>query len=185
MEIEEKWPRRLFVAVDIPGQIKAALVDGPGHPWPGRAVPAENMHLTLRFLGRTEEVGYDRLLAALSAIAHPPFHLQLTGLGTFPNPRRATVLWVGMDQGATDLIELAGEVEGAALTAGFAAEERPFHPHLTLSRIRPHQDVTAVLAQPLPVGLRFKVNDFALFESHLGRGGARYEVLERFVLTQD
>ncbi len=172
--------RRLFVALDIPDEIKAAL--STGRPWPGRPVPPENLHLTLRFLGSTDQIRYERLLAALAAIQQPGFLLRFDGLGAFPNPRKATVLWLGLATGAAELAALADLVEEAAQNVGFQPEDRPFHPHLTLSRIRPHQDVSTSLDREVANGMSVKVNEFLLMESHLGRGGARYEILDRFPL---
>jgi hypothetical protein len=75
----------------------------------------------------------------------PAFALGFGRLGAFPKPRRATVLWVGVEEGAREIRALAAEVEAAARRAGFAAEEKAFSPHLTLSRIQPPQDVSSLI----------------------------------------
>jgi 2'-5' RNA ligase len=103
-------------------------------------------------------------------------------LGAFPHPRRATVLWLGVSTGVDRLGELAADCEDAAQAIGYEPESRPYRPHLTLSRIRPDQDL-----RPLVDGLAFPAVSFtarsiALFRSMLGRGGARYEVVENFPL---
>ena len=66
--------------------------------------------------------------------------------------------------------------------AGFAAEDRPFRPHLTLSRFRPHQDVTSLLESVLIPAVPMPVGRIVLYRSHLGRGGATYEEMEEFPL---
>lgn len=174
---------RLFVAVPVPTEVRAALVatldriDLPGKP----VVPA-NWHLTLAFLGVADQVRFERLLAELDQLVLPPaFGVVLAGLGAFPTPRRATVLWVGLTRGEGRLRELAGAVGEGAEAAGFEPGERPYHPHLTISRVRPDVDARSLL--DTPVGpFRLTVDHLAVFRSHLGGPVARYEVMERFPL---
>lgn len=179
---------RLFLAVDPPDDARRRLVATiaeqlDGRPLPGRPSPPENWHLTLRFLGDTDEVGYERLLATLDQAELPAaFAAGFDGLGAFPRPERATVLWVGIDPGRDALAELANQVEDAVEAAGWAPEERPFRPHLTLARIWPHQDVRPVLAKVHPTVPPWPVDAVRLYRSHLGRGPARYEELEVFPL---
>lgn len=179
---------RLFLAVDLPEPVRdllaAVLVRwNEGRPLPGRPVPPANWHLTLRFLGDADEVGRDRLLAALDGRGPGGrVRVRLNGLGAFPTPRRATVLWLGVSEGAAALDRLAAVAEEAAVSAGWPPEDRPFHPHLTLSRIRPDQDVRPLLARPQPEPVAFDAGAITLFRSHLGGGPARYEALERFPL---
>lgn len=181
---------RLFIGVPLTMEVRAALASHLGEalgdrPLPGRPVPPENWHLTLRFLGGTEMVQYEKLLRALEETQWgAAFGLRLSSLGAFPRPARATVLWLGIDRGKEELVALAGQVAEAVERAGFPAEERPFSAHLTLSRIRPHQDVRSVIDKVPPVGLRLNVERLVVFRSHLGGGPARYEELETFVLPR-
>lgn len=179
---------RLFVAVTPSPHARdvlaAQLIEATGNkPLPGRVVPPENWHLTLRFLGWSDEVAVDRVTAGLDqADLGEDFWVTLRGLGAFPRPRRATVLWTGVTHGSERLQELAATVEEVAQAAGYPPEDRPFTPHLTLSRIRPHQDVTPLVESARVGPVRFHVGEVFLYESKLGRGGARYEVRERFPL---
>lgn len=180
---------RLFIAVDPTDEVRHALAAHlmsslAGKPLPGRPVPPENWHLTLRFLGSTDEIAYDTLLGALDqADLGERFRLTYGGLGAFPRPPRATVLWVGVTTGEEQLGLLAATVEEACGAAGFVAEDRPFHAHLTLSRIRPHQDVRAVLERVPPLGLAQEIREVVVYRSHLGGPHpARYEAMERFEL---
>ena len=100
-----------------------------------------------------------------------------------PQPRRATVLWIGVEEGVGEVRALAAEIEQAARRAGFAAEEKRFSPHLTLSRIQPPQDVSALVERVPAFRARVPVDAAVLFRSHLGGGPPRYEVLERFPLA--
>jgi 2'-5' RNA ligase len=179
---------RLFLAVELPDDARDRLAvhlrDAPGGGrLPGRAVAPASWHLTLRFLGDTPP---DQRAAVVRAMreADPGagFTLGFGGLGAFPRPARATVLWLGVEEGAERLGALAAVAEDAARRAGFAAEERPFSAHLTLSRIRPAQDVRPLLERVPPFRERIRVDAVVLFRSHLGPGGARYEAVERFPL---
>jgi 2'-5' RNA ligase len=153
-------------------------------PLPGKPVPPPNWHLTLRFLGKTDEVAYQRVLAGLAqADLGEPFSMSFGGLGAFPRAARATVLWLAVERGAERLEQLAALAETAAQDAGFAAEDRPFHPHLTLSRIRPHQDVRPLIERIPPFPLTLRVDRLAVFRSHLGRGGAKYEEINSISLS--
>ena len=178
---------RLFLAAPLTDAVRQALAallrDRAVRGLPGRVVRPENWHLTLRFLGEVGEVECDRVTAALDQAAlGPGFSVRWGSLGAFPRPTRATVLWVGMEQGRTEAERLAGAVAEALEGAGFPPEDRPFRAHLTLSRIRPHQDVTSLLDSAAQLGVAMPVDRVALYRSHLGRGGARYEELDSFPL---
>lgn len=150
---------------------------------PGSVVPPENLHLTLRFLGDTDDVAFDRLLAALEDRVLPaPFLVRLGALGAFPNGRRASVLWLDVSDGADRLEGLHAAVEDACEVAGFDPEERPFRPHVTLSRVRPQVDVRPLLDKTPPLDLSSPVENIVVLRSHQGASPPRYELLERFPL---
>ena len=172
---------RVFVAVPVPMEIRHALAERLADmPIPGKRVPPENWHVTVRFLDVIDQVTYERFLAALDPIGETSFDISLDGFGAFPHPRKATVFWAGVRRGRTELAVLNEEAEEAAQAAGLLAEERPFHPHLTLSRIRPHTDVRSVVDEEL--SLSWRCQSLVVYRSILGRGGARYEPLERLDL---
>jgi 2'-5' RNA ligase len=177
---------RAFLAVPIPADTRALLgaVLEDLAPIPGKVAPPENWHLTLRFLGAVSEVAHDRLLGALDqATLGPAIPVVFDHLGAFPNPRRATVLWVGVGTGADDLTELAATVEEAVQAAGFPAEDRPFRPHLTLSRIRPDRNVAALVEGVHLPAISFRAEAVVLYRSEVGGGPARYTALESFELS--
>lgn len=179
---------RLFMAVDLAEETRRALeahLRGAlgARPLPGRAVAPASWHLTLRFLGATPPARRDAVAAAMAgADPGPAFTLGFGGPGAFPRPARASVLWLGVEEGAGELRALAAVAEDAARRAGFPPDERPFSPYLTLSRIRPPQDVRPVVERVPAFGGRMPVDAVVLFRSHLGPGAARYEAVERFPL---
>jgi RNA 2',3'-cyclic 3'-phosphodiesterase len=178
---------RLFLAIPLTDEARHAIVhhltSHLSHPLPGRSVRPELWHLTLRFLGEVDEVDGDRIVREVDAADRgPAFTLRWGSLGAFPRPRRANVLWLGVDQGESAAERLAAVVEEALEAAGFPPEDRPYRSHLTLSRLRPDQDVTVVLDAVPPLGLAMVVDRVVLYRSHLGPGGPRYEEVEAFPL---
>jgi len=194
---------RLFVAIEVPegprAEARRRLQAVRDRLPPARWVDPEKIHLTLIFLGATEERDLPTLSSALgrAAAAHAPFSLALAGGGTFPPRRPARVAWIGVNAADTAgpagpaLAALQADVAAAAAGAvGYTPESRPFNPHITLARCpenwpRPAIDTfTAAFAGPL--GDPFPVSRIALFESQLrgGQGGgARYRVVEPFPLA--
>ena len=178
---------RLFIGVPLTeearGAIEQHLRTSMPDGVPGRVVPAANWHLTLRFLGATRT---DQLAAIVrhlrAAELGNAFETGFGGLGAFSRPRSARVLWIGVTEGVERMKALARIAEDAARAAGFAPEEKPFKPHLTLSRIQPPRDVTRAIAGVPPLGLRMQVREVVVFRSHLSGGPARYEAVERFAL---
>jgi len=175
-------PWRCFVAVPIDDDLRAAVDDtvrglraAPGaDAW--RWTDAEAWHVTLAFLGATDPASVPGLASALAAVAgaHPAFALAAGGLGAFPGPRRARVLWYGVADPRGELRRLAG---AAARAVGLPDEGR-FRGHLTLARARDRDGADAsslVDVTARPGALR--VERLVLFRSHLGRGPARYEAL--------
>lgn len=176
---------RLFLGVPVTERVRRALsAQLQREEIPGRAVPPENWHLTLRFLGDTDREARERLVQALgSRELGSRFAVGFGGLGAFPRAARAAVLWVGVGQGADALRALAARVEEAVRRAGFPADARPFTPHLTLSRIRPARDVRRLVERAPPLTQQMLVESVVLFRSQLGVGPARYEELGHFPLA--
>jgi len=177
---------RLFIAAEVPPAIRAAFAsvrdrlsqEAPAARW----VRAEGMHLTFKFLGATPRARIRELGESVEGVARrtPPFRLVTGRTGVFGAPRRPRVLWLALEGEIEASLALAGSVEAALAPLGFAPEERPFRPHLTLARFENARGgalpevVRAALESSL-AGAPFPVDAVSLFESVLGRGGARYE----------
>jgi 2'-5' RNA ligase len=178
----------VFVGLRPPGPIRhelAARLDAAfaDRPVPGRRVEPADWHLSLRYVGEPGEVGLDRLLAALDeADLGRPFDLGLDGLGAFPRPGRANVLWLGVGRGAAELDALRERVEEATEHSGLGREERPFVPHLTLSRIRPAVDVWAWLEADPDLRVRWRVEGVLLMRTVRDGRDSRYEDVADFPL---
>ncbi len=174
---------RAFVAVVPPQPVLDAIadaVDGLRARCPSKArwAPREQWHLTLRFLG--DHVDLDAAAAQLGAVAFAPFELQLGGVGAFPRPSRANVLWIGAAVGCTPLTTLAAAVNDA--TASLTPlDDKPFRAHLTVARFDRAANLRDVVHRPNcePVGAPWRVDEIVLVESVLGRGPAQHRVHAR------
>lgn len=175
---------RMFLAVALDDEtrhgIAAHLTDAlDGRLLPGKTVPPQNWHITLRFLGDTDPIQAETILAHLDeSLGVEPFRLRLAGLGGFPKERKASVLWMGVADNTEPLSALAEVCEAAAQRAGFDSEGRPFHPHLTLSRLRPPADVRSLIEEVPGAGIGLEVTAVTLYRSILGEGPIRYEVVD-------
>ena len=184
-------PLRVFIAVEIPPSIRQAI-DSQTQPLRAalgrdlvRWVPAENMHLTLKFIGDVSPASVDALAKMLTAETQTcaPFALTVGGLSSFPTPRRARVIWIGI-QAPAALTSLQHGLESAAARLGYEEETRPFSPHLTLGRVR--QPIGASDQQKVRIALEktqigalgtAEVTAVHLFKSDLKPSGAEYTCL--------
>lgn len=147
-------------------------------------VRRENLHYTLRFLGDLGADGARRAAEAAraAAAAQPAFDACLGGLGAFPNPRKARVLWLGLSKGGESLTTLARAVEAALREKGFDRADRPFAAHLTIGRVRdPGRDWSDALTEAgrsagSEDGARFRVDQVLVVHSQLSPKGSIYSV---------
>jgi 2'-5' RNA ligase len=134
---------RSFIAIELPQELKLALsrlqeklksVSGV----PVRWVDPGNIHLTLKFLGDISPEITGRITSALEDAARdmPPFDIEVSGLGVFPNTKRVQIIWVGLAGELAKLEQLQKRIDAGLIPLGFPSEARPFTPHLTLARVR-------------------------------------------------
>ena len=145
-----------------------------------------NLHVTLKFLGHIEAPRVAPTAEAMAAVASrtPAFELAVRGLGAFPTPARPRIVWVGLEPAAR-LAALAGELDAALATLGFARESRPYAAHVTLGRVRVSRRnpaLAAALARPAECG-GLIVARVSLMRSELHPRGARYTELTSVLLA--
>jgi len=134
---------RSFIAIELPEEAKRGLaklkeeLERDEHKFV-KWVEPRGVHLTLKFLGNIPAKRVVEITEAMGKAAQgiSQFHLEISGLGAFPSLRQARVLWVGIGGEVDKLSRLAQNIDYALEAIGFAKEERPFVPHLTLARIR-------------------------------------------------
>lgn len=183
---------RLFIAVELPPTVHENLAQLQAEL--ERSLPAGTVrwvdpwgaHLTLKFLGQVAESQVDALRGALeqASATTPAHHLHLEGLGCFPRPERPRVLWVGLDGNTATLKALQAAVDSSTEALGFASEKRPYHPHVTVGRVRePDRALVRLLTEPPGAHLgRVHAREVHLMQSHLSPQGARHESLGAFPL---
>lgn len=176
---------RLFIAIELPDELKQELerlkTDIPGARW----VPAVQIHLTLAFLSEVDEATVAKLTDLLAQLQADPFELSPGGIGCFPDRVRPRVVWLGVKP-VPKLLRLAQAVHHAALTAGIILEERPFSPHLTIARLKlpAARQLGAFLDRHSALTLKsFTVRGFTLFQSRLSAQGAVHSQIRSFPLT--
>lgn len=180
---------RVFLAVELSSnnqenlftlqtQLKKTL---PSINW----VRPESIHLTLKFLGYVDPSLVSLLLSALEPIGekHAPFSIDVQGLGVFPQVKHPRIFWVGFTGNTQALQELVLEIEAGLEPLGFPPEEKTYHPHLTLARIkRENAKVgsallqTGVLESDQHLGT-LNIDRCTLFQSDLDSSGAKYTSL--------
>ena len=179
---------RTFVAVEIPSQVQKQIQQATEslRKELGRSlirwVPAQNIHVTLKFLGDVSPAGVDKLTHMLRTEGEtcPAFDITISGLGSFPSLRRPHVLFIGI-QAPAELEALYRGIESACARLGYESEGRGFMPHLTLGRVK--QDASAVDQQKIRRTLTettidslgvTRVNSVHLYKSELKPNGSVY-----------
>lgn len=183
---------RLFIALDIPDAVRRALRELIARLKPecagARWVRPEGMHITLKFLGQTEEFKLDSIRAALASIhSGNAVESHFRALGFFPNEFHPRVVWCGIEA-SPNLPPLAADVDRALRPLGFPAELHPFTPHLTLARFNSHKGLdTLVRAANNLKSYDFgsaRDSEFHLFQSVLKPSGAEYNRLATFPFVE-
>jgi 2'-5' RNA ligase len=184
---------RLFVALEIPSEVRenlAALIRElstitPQEKW----VRAENLHVTLKFIGEAAAEKLGAIRQALGVVrSDSPAKLDFRGLGFFPNEKNPRVFWAGIEA-APNLGKLAEDIELATERLGIPREQRPFSPHLTLARFAarklPEKLQTAVRENITRQFGALETSQFHLIESKLKPSGAEYTTLQSFPFVSE
>ena len=183
-------PLRTFIAIELKPAVRTRLerlverlrVAGAAVKW----VEPSRLHLTLQFLGNVEADAITGVCHAVQDAARdiPPFSIHLIGTGAFPQLDRPRVVWIGCQEGADQLAAVYARICQATGALGFPAETRPFHPHVTLGRIRRHGREIAQLSALIEKHASFDagsqpVTEIGVFSSSLKRQGPEYTPLCR------
>lgn len=174
---------RLFIAIRPPAPVREALLDTMEGIEGARWQDEEKLHLTLRFAGEVERPAANDLAAALGRITAAPFALRIAGVGHFERKGQPHTLWAGAP-GEPALEALRQKVERACEATGLGREVRRFAPHVTLARLNRSSGAIGpwIAAHSTLAAGPWLVEDFSLWESHLGAAGAHYEEVVRFRL---
>lgn len=155
-----------------------------------RWVPPASLHLTLKFLGWTRHTALDAVRDALERATEgaPRLTFRTARIGAFPSLDKAAVVYAAVEDGAGALAALAARIETAMVELGYPAEPRPFHPHITLARIREPRETRVVKDLVLPVAEQMfgdtRVDAVTLFESETKSSGSVYKEISRIDFKQ-
>jgi 2'-5' RNA ligase len=191
---------RLFIALPTPEPVKAQIVEiqsrlkqsGGDVRWE----PVGKLHATLKFLGATDAGGLPRkalgvlpeIVSYLEGVARAqsPLKVRYMGVGCFPNRRSPRVIWVGMEDAGGNLAALHEAVETALVPLGFKPEERKFHPHVTLGRVKKEGNTRGLLRVMESITFESQpvvIHNLMLMKSDLKPDGSVYTTLNTFALT--
>lgn len=183
---------RVFIAIELPDKIKKelALIQGRMKPTPNKIkwVEPSSLHITLKFLGEIKEEILQNVFRTVEEVAAEflPFYIEIKGAGTFPDNSNPRVIWMGIEEGASQLSLLARQLEEKLSREGFPPEKRKWVPHLTLGRVkhlRDREDMKKIINQEQETsGGRVKVEKITVMQSRLTPQGAIYTPLQCFSL---
>jgi 2'-5' RNA ligase len=171
---------RCFAALPVPadtrGELERVLAPFRDRGWPVRWVRAEGVHITLKYFGETPRDRLDAIAEALTFAAEgiAPFGATLSGLGAFPDPERARVLWAGVEAPQT-LELLQDRIERTTEALGFPVEGAIYRPHITVARVREGERISAADAEAFfgtALSTGFLIDRIVLYESVPGPGGS-------------
>ncbi len=176
---------RLFVAIDIPPPIVEQIHNICYGIKDVRWVEEGQIHLTLRFIGNCDNSLFNDIRIALDKIRLPVFSLAPEGVGYFPPRGKPKVLWVGIKH-SPELHKLNNAVEKSLRDTGIKEEQKKFHPHITVARLKTGAASSAIIPflsrNNLFKTSSFSVNEFHLYSSTLSREGAVHRIEETYML---
>lgn len=163
---------RLFVAVDLPDEVRKSLTGICRGISGARWVPEDQLHLTMRFIGAADDSTFAAIKNSLAGVKGVAFPLTISGVGHFPPGRHPRVIWVGLEP-CEPLLALQQDIDRAVVAAHVPAEPRRFSPHITIARLKEYNPVDAFEAEHRAFRSDlFSVTEFHLYSSTLSSKGA-------------
>jgi RNA 2',3'-cyclic 3'-phosphodiesterase len=188
---ESTW--RVFCAIEIPTEVRrSVLAHADRLRERAPTVQAswtrmDNIHLTLKFFGNVEPEKISKISKAADEVARrfSPITIRVEGCGAFPKHGPPRVLWIGLNDPSGQLVNLQTEFERECAREGFAKEERAFHPHLTVARLRTPQGARSLAEIHRETSFdtaEFSVTALTIFRSELSSKGSRYSMISTYAL---
>jgi 2'-5' RNA ligase len=176
--------RRFFVAIDLPAEVRTAAAAVPERfpnipelTW----TPVGQHHLTLRFLGETDEITAATIRGGLEKVSFAPFRVVTAGVGFFPSAREPHIFWLGLNHDERILVFKA-QIDQVLAARGFPRENRRFTPHITLARV--HNELLPETIEQMRnvhiAGHGFDVDRFHLYASELTPDGAIHSIEQTY-----
>ena len=195
---------RTFIAIELPSDIRKRITEHIArlrHEFPDVRASwsrEENLHLTLKFLG---DIAVSRIADLSKATAEAarsvnPFELTVGDCGTFPPQGQPKVLWIGTTPGAQAFVKAGAQasclhvlhevIDDECAEAGFEREARPYHPHLTIARLRTRGGSRSLAAAHKEFGFAnqtFIASELVVFRSELRSEGSKHTIISRHEFT--
>jgi 2'-5' RNA ligase len=184
---------RSFIAIDTAPEVKAAIVDVEEKLRATNAdvrwEPIEKFHITLKFLGNVEEEKLHSLGNRLEEVLSPfsAFSLTYQGVGCFPNLHHPRVVWIGAENEDGTLRRIQEAVEEVSESFGFQRDERQFHPHITIGRVKGSRNLKALVSELGNLSFTphsAMIKEVLLMKSDLKPSGSVYAVLRKLLLKR-
>lgn len=187
--------KRIFIAVDISDEARQKVSDYIEllrNEFPRLRVgweKPEKLHLTLKFLGETNERQLAELIKTVekTAAQFTGFKLQIAETGVFPSPRNPRILWIGVKDETGSLPKISTSLEIKCERIGFKREKRKFKAHLTIARLREPQKLRELANKHLQNEFepsRFEAFEIVIYESKLQSTGSIYSVVSKHKLKE-
>jgi RNA 2',3'-cyclic 3'-phosphodiesterase len=185
---------RTFIAIDTPQPIKDRISEiqselrksGADVKWEGQ----NKFHITIKFLGEVQESMIDNVISSLRNVStnFSPFSLQYADLGSFPNFKNPKVIWIGCKDISLSLLKIRQSLDKDLQKLGFDTEEREFHPHITLGRVRSDNQIKDLI--PIIENLKFEsevteCREILVLKSILKSSGSEYSLLQSVILKKE
>ncbi len=183
---------RTFIALELPDEVKEKILSirNEFYPFDGKVKwePKSKLHLTLKFLGDTDENNVDTIWDYVLRIikTNQPFQMTFNGFGIFRRDVQPKIFWAGFEKNKF-IEKLADEINAECQKFGFPAEKRKFNPHLTLLRIRGNEkiDLLYKIVNTKFEPIDFIANTIILYKSELKPSGSEYTVLKKFIIKKE
>jgi len=191
---KENKKLRVFIAIDFAEDVKNKILELINHTEQNlgkiKWVKKDNIHITLKFLGYVHQDKIKDISCKLKKIASNirPFKISLSDIGIFPNNRYPKIIWIGISDIDEKLEILSSKLNIELQTLDFKKEERKFHPHITIGRVKNIKDKIAFADYLRDVEFHSKtinINEIFLYKSTLTAKGPIYSVISKHNLKDN
>ncbi|MBX2992084.1 MAG: RNA 2',3'-cyclic phosphodiesterase [Bacteroidetes bacterium] len=182
---------RLFIAIEIPPDIRsgigAVIQELQAANADVRWEQTDKLHITLKFLGGTDEGMVSKIFTSLDTLCRktPVFTLRYRLLGCFPPKREPRIIWIGVEENSCVLQRLSYLIDESMSSFGFKKEEREFHAHVTVGRVKSQRNIRDLLRTMESITFESQpttISELALVKSELKPSGSVYTILHRIPL---
>lgn len=175
---------RLFVALPLEQRFRTTLANLGQTIHGARAVPTNQLHLTLRFIGEVNGAQFKDIRDGLNEVQHQPLTISISGVGHFPPRGNPRVVWAGIEP-PDEVTHLRNKINKVLKHCGVEPETRKYHPHITLARLKnssPERVAGFLAVNSLLQSPPFTIEKFCLCSSHLNHDGAKHTLEQEYQL---